>query len=80
MFGIPGWFLSGRVLKRSILPRNQLQLYEKLMPIFQRIERMLGRRLGVSVVCIARKPERAPGTAQIATQGSNWCTLNALGN
>ena len=36
--GILGWFLNGRVLRRQLLPRPQLALFNVLAPIFERLE------------------------------------------
>jgi SAM-dependent methyltransferase len=33
--GIPGWFLSGRVLKRRQLSARQVRLYDRLVPLFR---------------------------------------------
>ena len=58
--GIPGWYLNSRILKRHLLPRGQLRLFNLLAPLFIRSERWL-RRIwdvpwGQSLVCIAEKP------------------------
>ena len=55
LFGVFGWWLNGRVLRRDLLPRRQLALYERLAPAFRRVETALGLRWGLSVVCVARK-------------------------
>lgn len=54
--GIFGWWLNGRILKRNLLPRTQLGLYERLAPVFRFTEEALGRRWGLSVVFVASKP------------------------
>ena len=58
LFGVFGWWLNGRVLKRRLLPRGQLGVYERLAPLFRRVEEGLGRRWGLSVVFVAQKPQR----------------------
>lgn len=55
-FGILGWWLNGKVLKRRILPQRQLDLYEKLVPVFAWLERLIGQSLGLSHVIVGRKP------------------------
>lgn len=55
LFGVFGWWLNGRVLKRRLLPRGQLGVYERLAPLFRNIEEGLGRRWGLSVVFVAQK-------------------------
>jgi hypothetical protein len=33
--GIPGWFLSGRVLRKRQLSERQVRLYDRLVPLFR---------------------------------------------
>jgi len=54
--GIPGWWLTGRVLKRRLIPASSLSLYDALVPLF-RLERFLPWRVGQSLIAIG---ERAP--------------------
>ncbi len=61
--GIPGWLFNSRVLKRNLLPKGQLRLFNALTPLFIWSERMLRRwwdaPFGQSLVCIAEKrPDR----------------------
>lgn len=57
--GIPGWWLNSRVLKRQILPANQLNWFNRLAPVFIRGERLLRKvwdaPLGQSLLCIAQR-------------------------
>lgn len=55
MFGIPGWWFSGRVLKRDILPKRALGLYHTLTPMFRAVEKTTGPPVGQSLICVARK-------------------------
>ena len=54
--GVPGWWLTGRVLKRRLIPAGSLSLYDALVPLF-RLERFLPWRVGQSLIAIG---ERAP--------------------
>ncbi|MBN1402813.1 MAG: methyltransferase domain-containing protein [Anaerolineae bacterium] len=57
-----GWFLTGRVLGREIIPTGQYGLYNRLTPILARLETLIRPPAGLSVVCICRVQERAcPG-------------------
>jgi ubiquinone/menaquinone biosynthesis C-methylase UbiE len=56
LFGILGWWLNGKVLKRRILPQRQLDLYEKLVPVFAWLECLMGQSLGLSHVIVGQKP------------------------
>jgi len=56
LFGIPGWWINGKVLKRGILPQGQLGFYEKFVPFFRVVERLTGQSVGLSHILIGRKP------------------------
>jgi SAM-dependent methyltransferase len=49
--GVPGWWLMGRVLKRTMIPAGSLRLYDALVPLF-RLERYLPWRTGQSLIAI----------------------------
>jgi SAM-dependent methyltransferase len=53
--GVPGWWLTGRVLKRRMIPTGSLGLYDALVPLF-RLERFLPWRVGQSLIAIAERP------------------------
>jgi 2-polyprenyl-3-methyl-5-hydroxy-6-metoxy-1,4-benzoquinol methylase len=60
--GIPGWWLNSRALKRQILPISQLDWFNRLAPLFIRIERLLRQvwdaPFGQSLLCIARRANK----------------------
>lgn len=49
--GIPGWWLTGRLLRRSLIPAASLRWYDALVPLF-RLERLLPWRVGQSLIVI----------------------------
>lgn len=57
--GIPGWWLNSRVLKRHLLPQDQLTWFNRLAPLFIHGERWLRRvwdvPVGQSLLCIASR-------------------------
>lgn len=55
MAGILGWYLSGSILKRQTLPSGQLNLYNKLVPMFKMVDRLAFNQVGLSVVAVGRK-------------------------
>lgn len=57
LFGIPGWWWCGKVLKKPILPSGGLGIYEKLVPLFRLIEKVTGPPMGLSILLVARKVE-----------------------
>jgi SAM-dependent methyltransferase len=53
--GVPGWWLTGRVLRRRLIPSGALRWYEALVPLF-RLERLLPWRVGQSLIAIGEVP------------------------
>lgn len=53
--GMPGWWLVGRVLRRTMIPAGSLRLYDALVPLF-RLERYLPWRVGQSLIAIGVRP------------------------
>ena len=49
--GVPGWWLAGRVFRRSMIPAGSLKLYDALVPLFK-LERLLPWRVGQSLIAI----------------------------
>jgi hypothetical protein len=52
--GVPGWWLTGRVLRRRLIPTGSLDLYDALVPLF-RLERFLPWRVGQSLIAIGER-------------------------
>jgi glycosyltransferase involved in cell wall biosynthesis len=52
----PGWWLNGRVLRRRSFGRFQLRIFDWLVPIFRRIDRLLPW-LAVSLIAVGKVPE-----------------------
>lgn len=53
--GIAGWFISGKILNNKTLPKNQVSLFNNLVPLFKTIDTLLMHRIGLSVICIGKK-------------------------
>jgi SAM-dependent methyltransferase len=51
---VPGWWLSGKVLRRKRFSRVQLKILDLLMPILSRIDRMWPWK-GLSLIAVAVK-------------------------
>jgi 2-polyprenyl-3-methyl-5-hydroxy-6-metoxy-1,4-benzoquinol methylase len=51
---VPGWWFSGKVLRRTTFSRIQLQILEMVMPILSRIDRFWPWK-GLSVIAVAVK-------------------------
>ncbi len=60
--GLAGWFVNGRLLKRRQLPRNQVGLMDRLLPLLD-AERRLELPFGLSLVAVARAGAGAAASA-----------------
>jgi SAM-dependent methyltransferase len=52
--GIPGWWFTGRILRRRLIPTSSLAVYDALVPLF-RLERFLPWRVGQSLIAIGER-------------------------
>jgi hypothetical protein len=57
MPGFFGWWLNGRVLKRSLLPERQLRFYDRVIPLVKHIEKFVVPPFGQSLIAVAVKPK-----------------------
>lgn len=55
MVGIFGWYFSGRILRRKTIPKNQMAIYNVLVPIFKVIDKMIFNSMGLSTICVGKK-------------------------
>lgn len=51
-----GWFVTGSVLRKAEIPRAEAGLFEALVPLWRRVDRLLGQRVGLSVITAGRVP------------------------
>lgn len=54
--GIFGWFFSGSILKKETIPSGQMDLYNKLVPVFRIIDQIVLKQVGLSVVVVGNAP------------------------
>ncbi|MDQ3170579.1 MAG: glycosyltransferase [Acidobacteriota bacterium] len=54
MIAVAGWWLNSRVLRRTLLPGNQLRAFRWFMPLL-RIEKTFEAPFGLSLLVVARK-------------------------
>lgn len=48
---MPGWWFTGRILKKELIPSGPLKLFEKMIPLF-RWELLLPWRVGQSLIAV----------------------------
>jgi len=53
--GIPGWYVSGSIFKNKIIPASQMKTFDKLVPIFKVVDKILMNSVGLSVICAGEK-------------------------
>ncbi len=53
--GIPGWFIFGSVLKQKLIAPELMSTYDKLVPVFKKIDQLTSKSVGLSVYAIGRK-------------------------
>lgn len=54
--GILGWWLNGSVLKRRTPPGQQVGLFDRCVPLFQKTEEWMNPPVGLSLFAIATEP------------------------
>jgi SAM-dependent methyltransferase len=55
-FGIPGWWWNGRVARRQAPSEEQIANFNRLTPLFRRLDRVLRLICGSSLIAIGRRP------------------------
>jgi len=54
LIGMAGWWVSGSVLRKKIIPEGQMKLYNFFVPVFRIIDRITNKGLGLSVIMVGR--------------------------
>jgi len=54
-FASLGWFLNSRILRRKVLPALQGRLFDRCLPLFLKLEKLLPQSWGISLIAVARK-------------------------
>lgn len=53
--GALGWWANGRLRRQTTPPSGQLRLFNMLVPVLKRLERMLPPPFGISLLAVGRK-------------------------
>ena len=56
--GIIGWYFNGNVNKNPKLNPKATELFDKIVPIEKHVEKIFGKKIGLSVVAFAKKTSR----------------------
>lgn len=55
LFGILGWFFNGNILKKRVLPKKQLYIFDRFLPFLIKIEKAIPNFLGQSLIAVGEK-------------------------
>jgi hypothetical protein len=50
--GIAGWFVSGKIQQNKTLPEGQVNMYNKWVPFFRLLDKVLMNKIGLSVITV----------------------------
>ncbi len=53
--GIAGWYISGKLQKNKTIPKSQMSLYNKLVPLFKLVDKCLFNKAGLSTISVGIK-------------------------
>lgn len=53
--GIAGWFTSGRILNKASIPAHQMNLFNKLVPVFKLVDKVSFHTVGLSTIVVGKK-------------------------
>ncbi len=54
--GIPAWFIAGKILHSKHIEEGKMSLFNRLVPVFKFIDRIIFRKIGLSLIIVASKP------------------------
>ena len=46
LLGVLGWWWNGKVMKRKIIPKGQIMIYDRIVWFSQKVERFLPKPIG----------------------------------
>lgn len=53
--GMFAWFFSGKVLRKKTIPQGQMIIYNKLVPLFKLIDKLILKKAGLSTIVVGQK-------------------------
>lgn len=54
--GILGWMVNGSIFRKKLIPRKQLALFDRLVPVIKMVDAITFHKIGLSVITVGRKP------------------------
>ena len=55
IFGILGWFFNGTLLRRRLLPVRQIEIFNRMVPFFIWVEKVIPKWIGQSLIAVGEK-------------------------
>ncbi len=55
LLGMFGWFFNGTILRKSLLPKGQVRLFNRWVPFLAMLERILPKWIGQSLLAVGEK-------------------------
>jgi len=55
VFGMAGWFVNGKLFRKKSIPRNQMELYDKLILVSKLLDKIVLNKIGLSTIVVAKK-------------------------
>ncbi|HVR96501.1 MAG TPA: glycosyltransferase [Thermoanaerobaculia bacterium] len=52
--GVPGWYLNGKILKKTTFDRVQLKVFNMMVPVIRRVDRLFPWK-GLGIITVARR-------------------------
>jgi len=53
--GMFGWYFTGSIFKKKIIPIGQMKIYNALVPVFKLIDKLVFQTVGLSTIVIGEK-------------------------
>lgn len=53
--GIFGWYVSGKLQRNDNIPEGQMSLYNRLVPIFKIVDKIIFNTMGLSAIVVGKK-------------------------
>ena len=54
--GILAWWISGKLFRHKTIPAGEMKLYNTFVPVFKVVDKITFNKIGLSVICIIKKP------------------------
>jgi SAM-dependent methyltransferase len=53
--GMPGWFISGTLLRNKAIPQGHVWIYNKIVFLSKILDKLVSGRIGLSTICVGVK-------------------------